>query len=65
MPSEKRSSKRLSLAPLTTEEALRGLMAAGPHPRDTEGKPARRKRDAAAQQPKKGRRPRRKAEASD
>jgi hypothetical protein len=26
--------KRLSLAPLTTEEALRGLMQAGPHPKE-------------------------------
>jgi hypothetical protein len=38
-----RDDKRISLYPLTTEEALRGLMAAGPHPKDdkpelTEGK---------------------------
>lgn len=33
---DKRRDKRLSLAPLTTEEALRGLMQAGPPPKDAD-----------------------------
>jgi hypothetical protein len=47
-----RRSKRVSLAPLTTEEALRGLLAAGPHPKDdkpaagTEAAPPKRRRKA-------------------
>jgi hypothetical protein len=58
----KRRDKRISLAPLSTEEALRGLMQAGPHPKDADGKPARRKRDADAGQVKNGRRRRKKGE---
>jgi hypothetical protein len=45
-----RDDKRISLHPLTTEEALRGLMAAGPHPKDD--KPAEGEEKA----PRKGRR---------
>ena len=52
--------KRISLAPLTTEEALRGLMQAGPHPKDADEKPAHRKRDVPAEQAKKSRRHREK-----
>jgi len=49
-----RDDKRISLYPLTTEEALRGLMAAGPHPKNDT--PAEGKEKA----PRKGRRSRQK-----
>lgn len=35
-----RSDKRVSLAPLDFEQALGGLLRAGPHPKDDEPQPA-------------------------
>jgi hypothetical protein len=59
MADNKPRDKRISLAPLSTEEALRGLMQAGPHPKDADGKPSRPKRDAASGTATEPRRPRR------
>lgn len=52
-PKAPKYDRRLSLAPLTVEEALRAVIAAGPHPTDTNGKPIHRKRDLAAAQTEK------------
>jgi len=52
MTDEKYSAdKRISLAPLDFEEALGGILAAGPHPKDDESGPAEGKEET----PRKGR----------
>lgn len=44
---DKPDDKRISLAPLDFEEALEGLLQAGPHPKDDEPEPEQGKKTAS------------------
>jgi hypothetical protein len=44
MPEQKKNDKKLSLAPLDFEEALKGLLATEPPPKEKKDKPATKRR---------------------